>query len=176
MERPTRRVLVYTILTLLLLISAGASGFVGQRYYMSTLTNSRLQHRVATLTHQLDTLNKAQVHKRQDVKQSSSQPAIIQSLATSGNKVLTIIYNRYGFDPNIDTVPLNSTVSIRNESSNTVRIEAVNWNGGAVANSPLNLGAIGSQQQVSFTFNTTQAVQYQANGNPAIRAEIKGQS
>lgn len=95
-----------------------------------------------------------------------------QTLASGGNNVKTIVYDRYGFDPSMDTVAPDSTMTLQNKSSAPVNVEAVAFTGAPVAASPLNIGTIGPGQSATFTIGAKSVWQYQANNNPAVRAIV----
>ncbi len=157
------------ILGVILVLIVAVAFYSVDGLYQSRHFNLVLQKQASSLNQKL------KIEQVQLNQQKTTQPSLqnqIQSLAPNGNDVKEIIYDQYGFDPNIDTVPLGSLVSIKNETKVALTIKALDFFGRNLVNSPLNLGTVQPQQEKSFTLNIGAETQYQANNNPAIRAEI----
>ena len=160
---------ISAVLVTVLILGMATAVYSVERLYQSRNTNLVLRTQVTSLELRL----KAQEAQASQLKQA--QPTLegqIQSLAPNGNNVTNIIYNQYGFDPNIDTVTAGSSVTIENQTKASVTIKAIDFFGRNILYSPLNLGTIQPQQQKSFVLSGGGVVQYQANNSPAIRAEI----
>ena len=108
-----------------------------------------------------------QVRQMSNKKSVTNPTETLTSLAPNGNDVTRIVYNQYGFDPGIDKVSAGTPLSIKNDTSLPLYIQALDWDGRAIAISPLNLGTIDAGQSVSFVINSAGAYQYQGNHKPA---------
>jgi len=91
------------------------------------------------------------------------------SVNNCSNKIV-IYFDKYGFEPNELTVPLNSQVTVRNTTNKNLLFEAL-------ANQPnqnnaLNLGTILPGGAKSFQINKSGVWQFQANNKPEVRGEI----
>ncbi len=99
------------------------------------------------------------------------KPIIKPKISTNNcsNKII-IYFDKYGFDPNELTVPLNSQVTVKNITNNNLLFEAL-------ANQPnqnyaLDLGSIPPHGSSSFQVSKMGVWQFEANNQPEIRGEI----
>jgi plastocyanin len=91
------------------------------------------------------------------------------SKAANSSKVV-IYYDNYGFDPNVLTIPVGTTVYVKNIS--TGPLSFMDMPAQAVPNPSFNLGSIPIGQEKSFVIKNKGVWQYEANGHPEIRGEI----
>lgn len=152
----------------LIALSAVALGLVTWKHWQNGQANTAyLNRQLAGIQMQI-----GQVSRRVS---AIPPPKTITSLAANGNDVTTIVYNQYGFDPNMDTVQPGTGLTIENNTTLPLYIQALDWYGRAIGVSPLNLGTIAAGQSASFVMSSQGAYQYQADHNPAIRGEIEVQ-
>lgn len=164
------------LVALLFLVVSAVTAIFAVRAYATRQTDLSLAKQTNSLISQKDSRSPASSGRLSGKTASQQQTGQIVSLDTSENNVKTIVFNQYGFDPNIDNVALGSSVTVKNQSSSPVSIEAVDWTGAHISGSPLNLGTIAPNTQATFTLKTPGMTQYQANGNPAMRGEIEAHS
>lgn len=153
------------VLTAIALVAIGLALVTWHNWQAGQATVARLDRQLAGL--------QFQVRQMSNKKSVISPPETITSLAANGNDVTQIVYNQYGFDPGIDKVPVGTPLSIKNDTSLPLYVQALDWYGRAITVSPLNLGTINAGQSASFVIKSAGAYQYQGNHNPAIRAEIE---
>ncbi len=161
-----------TILLLSLLIFvAVAAGLLYSSAAKASLANNVLRRRIELISKEISSKQYAAAKFIAANKLAAAKDTIT-SLPPNGNGVSTIIYNKYGFDPNIDVVPLGLKVTMKNETAQAVNIQALDWYGRQITGSPLSLGVIDANQEKSFKLTVAGTIQYQANSTPAIRAQI----
>lgn len=85
---------------------------------------------------------------------------------------VTIVYDKYGFEPNEIRVPIGMTIIVKNETLQTLNFQALPYN--LLYLSGLNIGDISPGGSGQFVVSKVGSWQFQANGNPAIRGDIAG--
>lgn len=110
-------------------------------------------------------------HHSTFIIQSKPSPIVNKKNKTSScSNQIVIYFDKYGFEPNELTVPLNSQVTVKNITDKNLLFEAL-------ANQPnqnnaLNLGIIPPSSSKSFQVIKSGVWQFQANNQPEIRGEI----
>lgn len=84
--------------------------------------------------------------------------------------VVTINYDKFGFDPNIVKVPVGTIVTVKNITNQNLLFQPLY--GQPNQNNSLNLGNITPRQSKSFTITKTGVWQYEGQNNPEIRGLI----
>ncbi len=85
-------------------------------------------------------------------------------------KSVTLLFDKYGFEPNQFQVPIGVTIDVVNASSSPFVFSALP--GQADQLSALDLGSIAVGASKSFSIDRLGNWQFEANGSPALRGEV----
>ena len=107
-----------------------------------------------------------------NISVSSNLPVPSPSLQLQRYSPPVIIYfNKFGFDPNELTVPIGTTVTVDNTTTD-IPLDFEALYGQTNQNTSLNLGAIPPGASKNFQVAKKGVWQYEGNHNPSIRGEI----
>ena len=83
---------------------------------------------------------------------------------------VTVVFDRYGFEPNQFEVPIGTTIIVKNKTSAPLKFEPLAGQPSQPAS--MYLGSIAAGASAQFTLNATGSWQFEANGSPALRGNV----